>query len=164
MAAEKGRPYAGIFHDDYNGALSLIPDPATRCRLYEAVFAYSETGETIDTSEESPAFKYLYQTMTRKIDYQETVYKKKVEGGRKGGQNKAKKEIKKQLEAVKRGSLQVGWKDATDEEWKAIEKALRSGHTPARVLDAMRTTYNQTTQGRVNDRGAYMLAILENNK
>lgn len=172
MADEKKRPYAGIFHDDYEGAKTIIQDPSELLKLLCSVIEYSMTGEIIDTSEESPSFRYFYQTMTRKIDYQEAVYRKKVEGGRKGGQSKAKKdkdadnrekEIEKQLAEIKDKALGIGWGNATPKEWDAIKRALGEGYNVEDILAAMAKTHSQSTVTTIKDRGSYMLITLKHN-
>lgn len=171
MAAEKGRrPGILLYHDDLE-ALELTmhrPGESELADLVMAVYHYSEFGEIPDFEGRSVAFTRLYNRMAAKVDEQADAYRRKVEGAKKGGAAKAKKDradsitekgIEDAMKEIMTQSVRVGYTSMKQDEKENMRAELRAGYSVSQIVEAMKKA---AASSGIKDRKAHFTSILHN--
>lgn len=159
-----------MYHDELE-ALELTmyrPGESELADLIMAVYHYSEFGEIPELEGRSVAFTRLYNRMAGKVDEQEAAYRRKVEGAKKGGAAKAKKDraesitekgLETAMQEVMTQSVRVGYTGMKQDEKDLMRAELRAGYSVPQIIEAMRKT---ASASGVKDRKAYFTAALHN--
>lgn len=170
MAQGKGRPGLLIYHDELEVLEMMLHnvDNQEFADLIVAAYHYSAFGEVPSFEGRSERFIRLFKRIATKVDAQEEAYRRKVEGAKKGGSAKARKDraenvaengVDEAMRDIMTQSVHVGFTGMKTDEKELIQAELREGYSVRQIVEAMRKT---AAASGVKDRKAYFTHTLHN--